>query len=60
MLSLNRIFHNSPDLPLIRRELMLITARCGLTGAMQVSSKMDRSMLVLVDFCAARNSLHGW
>lgn len=26
---------------------MLITARCGLTGAMQVSSKMDRSMLVL-------------
>ncbi len=47
MLSLNRIFHNSPDLPLIRRELMLITARCGLTGAMQVSSKMDRSMLVL-------------
>ena len=47
MLSLNRIFHNPPDLPLIRRELMLITAVCGLTGAMQVSSKMDRSMLVL-------------
>lgn len=47
MLSLNRIFHNSADLPLIRRELLLLTARCGITGATRLSTELDRSMLML-------------
>ncbi|WMW81526.1 hypothetical protein RF679_04400 [Undibacterium cyanobacteriorum] len=47
MLSLNRIFHNSADLPLIRRELLLVTARCGITGATRLSTELDRSMLML-------------
>lgn len=47
MLPLNRIFHHAAELPLIRRDFILFTARCGLTGALQLSTKIDRSFLIV-------------
>ena len=56
MLPLSRVFHNSPELPLIRRDFILFTARCGLTGALQLSTKIDRSFLIVQLSQACQNT----
>ena len=57
MLPLSRVFHNSAELPLIRRDFILLTARCGLTGALQLSTKIDRSFLIVQLSQACQNAL---
>lgn len=56
MLPLSRIFHHGAELPLIRRDFILFTARCGLTGALQLSTKIDRSFLIVQLSQACQNT----